>query len=147
MDKIYRKKQTNKIVIWGIILFGVFEIGLFRFVFPSYYTNYLLPIPFYFLILGISVLLVLSRMSRKKIHPGRAIARLMIFNIAQMMLSFIMMTGYYYYITTHKQIVLVAFSIYYIFFMGLKFFVLYNIDKQHKLAKKKQNNTQHVENK
>lgn len=138
MDKIYRKKQTNKIVIWGIILFGILEIGLIRILLPSYYTNYLLFIPVYFLILGISVLLILSRMSRKKIHPGRALARLMIFNVAQMMLSFMILIGCYYFITAHKQIVLIAFGIYYIFFMGLKLFILYNIDKQHKIANRKQ---------
>lgn len=137
MEKVYRKKHSNQVVIGGIILFGILEIGLIRFAYPAYYTHYLLLIPVYFLILGISVLRIMSRMSRKKIHPGRAIARLMIFNVAQMLLSFAILIGYYYFVTVHKQIMLIAFSIFYVFFMGLKFYILYNIDKQHKNAKDK----------
>lgn len=139
MHNVYQKKQSNQIVLWGIILFGIVEIGLIYFALPSYYTHFMLFIPLYFLILGISLLLILSRMSRKKIHPGRALARLMIFNVAQMTLSFFILVLIYYCLPLEKQlknIIVLAFGVYYIFFMGLKLFVLYNIDKQHKIAKK-----------
>jgi uncharacterized membrane protein len=78
-------------------------------------------------------------MKRKRLHPGRAIARLMLFNVAQMILSFFLMFCYYYFIDVQEHTVLIAFSVFYIFFMGLKLFILYNIDKLHKIEKRRQN--------
>jgi hypothetical protein len=142
MDRAYRAKETRKLVIFSIIIFGMLEIGFIRLVYPSYYINYLLLIPVYFLLLGISILLVLSRMKRKRLHPGRAIARLMLFNVAQMLLSFFLMSCYYYFIDVQEHTILIAFSVFYIFFMGLKLFILYNIDKLHKIETKR---LQHAE--
>lgn len=139
MDKVYKEKKIRTFVLLGVIIFGILEIAFIRLVFPSHYTNYLLYIPVYFLILGISVLLVLSRMKRRKLHPGRAIARLMLFNVAQMILSFFVLFIYYHYINIERQVMLVAFCIFYIFFMGVKFFILYHIDKNHKIHKRIQN--------
>ncbi|MDR0575730.1 MAG: hypothetical protein LBG96_17210 [Tannerella sp.] len=139
MDKAYRAKETRKLVIFGIIIFGILELAFVKMVYPSYFTNYLFLIPAYFLVLSISVLLVLSRMKRKRLHPGRAIARLMLFNVAQMILSFILMFCYYYFVDVQEHTILIAFSVFYIFFMGLKLFILYNIDKLHKIEKRRQN--------
>ena len=136
MDKAYNKIKAGKLVIFGIILFGIIETAFIRLAFPSHYTNYLLLIPAYFLILGISVLLVLSRMKRKRLHPGRAIARLMLFNVSQMLLSFILLFCHYYFIDVQEDVILIAFGVFYIFFMGIKMFILYNIDKQHKIHTK-----------
>jgi hypothetical protein len=140
MDRAYRAKETRKLVIFGIVIFGILEVGFIRLVYPTYYTDYLLLIPVYFLLLGISVLLVLSRMKRNRLHPGRAIARLMLFNVAQMLLSFFLMFCYYYFIHVQKHAVLIAFSVFYISFMGLKLFILYNIDKLHKIESKRLQN-------
>ncbi|HCC53065.1 MAG TPA: hypothetical protein DEQ30_14305 [Porphyromonadaceae bacterium] len=137
MERAYRAKETRKLVIFGILIFGILEMGFIRLVYPSHYTNYLLFIPLYFLLLGTSVLLVLSRMKRKRLHPGRAIARLMLFNVAQMLLSFLLMSCYYYFIDVQEHTVLITFSVFYIFFMCLKFFILYNIDKLHKIETKR----------
>ena len=137
MGKVYRAKVLRKLVIYGIILFGTIEVGLIRLVFPASFTTYLLFIPVYFLLLGIFLLLVLSRMKRKRLHPGRALARLMIFNISQMTLSFILMFLYYYFVKEQKDTVLLAFSVYYVFFMCIKLFVIYNIENQHKTEKKR----------
>ena len=137
MDRVYRAKETRQLVLWGIVLFGLVEMGLIRFVFSSYYTNYLLLIPIYFLLLGIGILLLLSRMKRKRLHPGRAIARLMLFNVGQMILSVILMFCYYFYIHVQESTVLLSFGIFYIFFMGIKLFIIYNIDNQHKTEKKR----------
>ncbi|MDR0742838.1 MAG: hypothetical protein LBF05_00555 [Tannerella sp.] len=137
MDKAYRAKDARKLVIFGIIIFGILETGFIRLVYPLYYVDYLLFIPAYFLLLGISILLVLSRMKRKRLHPGRAIARLMLFNVAQMLLSFFLMFCYCYFINVQKHTILIAFSVFYIFFMGLKLFILYNIDKLHKIETKR----------
>ncbi|MDR2679833.1 MAG: hypothetical protein LBC47_03380 [Tannerella sp.] len=133
MEKAYNNKEARKLVIFGIIIFGIIEMSFIRVVLPSYYTNYLLFIPAYFLVLGIIVLLVLSRMKRKQLHPGRAIARLMLFNVSQMLLSFLLMFCYYYFIDVQEHTLLIAFSIFYIFFMGVKMFILYNIDHRHKI--------------
>jgi len=137
MGKVYRAKIIRQLVIYGIILFGVIEVGFIRIVAPTHYTNYLLLIPVYFLLLGISILLILSRMKRKRLHPGRAVARLMLFNISQMTLSFILMFIYYYFVEEHKYTMLLAFSVFYVFFMGIKLFIVYNIDNQHKTEKKR----------
>jgi uncharacterized membrane protein len=137
MDKAYNEAEARKLVIFGIIIFGVIEMAFIRLVFPSYYTNYLLFIPVYFLILGISVLLILLRMKRKRLHPGRAIARLMLFNVSQMLLSFLLLFCYYYLAEVRNHTLLIAFSVFYIFFMGIKMFILYNIDSQHNIHKKR----------
>jgi peptidoglycan/LPS O-acetylase OafA/YrhL len=137
MDRAYRAKETRKLVIFGIIIFGILETGFICLVFPSCYTDYLLYIPVYFLLLGIGILLILSRMKRKRLHPGRAVARLMLFNVAQMLLSFLLLFCYYYFINVQEDTVLIAFSVFYVFFMGLKLFILYNIDKLHKIETKR----------
>jgi hypothetical protein len=134
----------RRLVLYGIIGFGIAEVGLIRFVFPDYYTNNLLYISAYFLLLGVIILPLLSRMKRKRLHPGRAIARLMLFNASQMLLSFILMFIYVYFVDVQKYTMLLAFGAFYIFFMCIKFFIIYNIDNQHKTEKKR---LQHAENK
>jgi len=135
MEETYGDNKTRKHVLGGIIIFGILELALIKWFFPAYFSLNLLFIPAYFLILGVIVLIILSRMRIKKIHPGRAVARLMIFNVAQMTLSFILLFGYYYFSEVKDHTMLFAFCIFYIFFMGLKFSILYNIDKQHKNEK------------
>ena len=142
MDRVYRAKETRKLVLYGILLFGALEVGVIRFFLPAYYSCYLLFVPVYFLLLGIGILLLLSRMKRKRLHPGRAIARLMLFNVAQMLLSMILLYYYYYFIKVQKYTMLLAFSIFYVFFMGIKMFIIYNIDNQHKTEKRR---LQHAE--
>lgn len=137
MERTYKAKATAKLVIFGILLFGILEIAIIYCVMPEYYTHFLLYIPVYFLILGVSILWILRHMQRRKIHPGRAVARLMLFNVAQMMLSFGIMTGYYYLIDVQEHTILIAFSVFYIYFMCMKFYILYNIDKQHKIETKR----------
>jgi len=135
MEKSYGGNKVNWIVLGGIILFGVLELVFIKWLFPASFALRLLFIPAYFLLLGVIVLIILSRMNVKKIHPGRAVARLMLFNVAQMTLSFFLIFGYYYFMNEKDYTILFAFSIFYIFFMGLKFYILYNIDKQHKNEK------------
>jgi len=143
MFRVYRAIEIRRFVLYGIILFGIAEIGFIRFVMPSSYTHLLLLIPAYFLLLGIGVLLLLSRMKRKRLHPGRAIARLMLFNVSQMILSFFLMFLYYYHAEeSHKNIMLLAFGVFYIFFMGVKLFIIFNIDNQHKTEKKRLQNAE-----
>ncbi|MDR2776332.1 MAG: hypothetical protein LBC19_16660 [Tannerella sp.] len=137
MDKAYNKKEAWTVVLFGIIIFGIIEMVFIRVVFPSYYTNFLLLIPVYFLILGVGVLLILSRMRRKRLHPGRAVARLMLFNVSQMIVSFLLLVGYYYFFDVREHTVLFTFSVFYIFFMGIKMFILYNIDHQRNIDIKK----------
>ena len=132
MEKSYGGNNTGRFVLGGIILFGLLELALIRWLFPAYFTLRLLFIPAYFLLLGVIVLVILSRIKVKKIHPGRAVARLMIFNVAQMTLSFLLLFGYYYFTEVKDHTLLFAFCIFYIFFMGIKLSILYNIDKQHK---------------
>jgi hypothetical protein len=141
MDRVYRAKETRKLVLYGILIFGIIETGVIYLLFPSYYSNNLLYIPAYFMVLGISILLLLSRMKRKRLHPGRAIARLMLFNVAQMLLSFILMFCYWYFMKIeNKNVVILSFSVFYVFFMGIKLFIIYNIDNQHKTEKKRLQN-------
>ena len=135
MEKTYGGNNTGRNVLGGIILFGILELVTIKWFFPAYFTLRLLFIPAYFLLLGVIVLIILSRMKVKKIHPGRAVARLMIFNVAQMTLSFFLLFGYYYFTEVKDHAMLFAFCIFYIFFMGIKLSILYNIDKQHKNEK------------
>ena len=142
MFRVYRAIEIRRLVLYGIILFGIAELSFIRFVLPSSYTHSLLLIPAYFLLLGVGILLLLSRMKRKRLHPGRAVARLMLFNVSQMILSFFLMFLYYYLAEDHKYIMLLAFSAFYIFFMGVKLFIIYNIDNQHKTEKKRLQNAE-----
>jgi hypothetical protein len=142
MDKAYNEKEARALVIFGILLFGIVEVAFIRLVLPSCYTNLLLLIPVYFLILGILLLLILTRMKRRRLHPGRAVARLMLFNVSQMLLSFVLMIYYYYFINVQKHAILIAFGVFYVFFLGVKMFILYNIDNQHKIHTKR---TRHAE--
>ncbi|MDR2473590.1 MAG: hypothetical protein LBD53_08560 [Tannerella sp.] len=136
MDKVYRKKQTQRLVLWGILLFGIVEIAFICFVMPQYYTHLLLVIPVYFMLMGYILLYILARFGKQKIHPSKALARLMLFNVVQMMISFAMVFVYFYTAINHKHTILIAFSVYYIFFMGLKLYIFYSIDNQHKKNKK-----------
>ena len=141
MEKTNGRNKIRRFVLSSIILFSILELAFVKWLFPESFTVDLLYIPAYFFILGISVLFVLSRADRKKIHPGRAVARLMLFNVAQITISFILLFCYYYFSPVKDYTILIAFCIFYIFFMGLKFYILYNIDKQHKKEKERQNET------
>ena len=132
MTKTYTEHQIRRLVLFGIILFGIVEVAFFRLVFPASFTCYLLLIPIYFLISGIFILLLLTRIRRRRLHPGRAVARLMLFNVVQMALSFIILFLYYYFVNIHRYTMLIAFSLFYVYFMGIKYFILYNIEKHHK---------------
>lgn len=136
MDKVYGIKLARKLVLYGIILFGIIELSVIYFLFPAYYTHNLLFIPVYFLLFGVCILLILNWMKNKKMHPGHCITLLMFFSLFQMMISFIVMCMYYYLIETHKFTMLFAFSAFYLFFMGIKLFIIYNIEIQHKIDKK-----------
>ncbi|MDR0395434.1 MAG: hypothetical protein LBH77_09780 [Tannerella sp.] len=140
MDKAYKAKETGKLVLFGILIFSILEMGFIRLAFPSHYTDRLLFIPAYFLVLGIVVLLILSRMKRSRLHPARAIGRLMLFNVAQMTLSFFLLFCYYYFVDIQEHTIVIAFSVFYIYFMGIKMFILYNIDKLHKIETKRLQN-------
>jgi len=132
MTKTHTEHQIRRLVLFGIILFGIVEVAFFRLVFPASFTCYLLLIPIYFLISGIFILLLLTRIRRRRLHPGRAVARLMLFNVVQMALSFIILFLYYYFVNIHRYTMLIAFSLFYVYFMGIKYFILYNIEKHHK---------------
>jgi hypothetical protein len=127
--------KLSRVVIAWILAFGVVELGVIRFFFPSHFTPLLFLILPYFCILGILMLLILRQIKRRKIHPGRAVARLMLFNVSQMLLSVMIVIVYSYFIDIERYTMLLAFSIFYIFFMGIKFFIIYNIDRRHKLTK------------
>jgi hypothetical protein len=144
MDKAFNEEEARKLVIFGIILFGIVEVAFIRLVLPSCYTNLLMLIPAYFLLLGVALLLILTRMKRRRLHPGRAVARLMLFNVSQMLLSFLLMIYYYYCINVQKHTILIAFGVFYVFFLGIKMFILYNIDSQHNIHTKR---TRHAEDK
>ena len=137
MEKAYRDKKIEKLVLGDIILFGILELAFIKWLLPAYYTPFLLFVPVYFLALGISLLWVLSRIKRKELPPGREIIQLMLFSVIQMTLSFILIFCYYYFFNVQKNTVLIAFCVYYLFFMGMKFFILYRSGKRHKADEKK----------
>jgi len=132
MDKAYRDKRFYSIVIASIALFGIIEIAVIRCVFPSSYMHLLWLIPAYFLLLGFITLILLRRMKRKKLHPGKAIARLMLFNVSQMLVSFTLLFLFYYFVKDNKNVFIIAFALFYIFFMSIKFYIILDINRQNK---------------
>ena len=133
VSKAYSSKMIRVFVVLSILIFGIIEWAIVYFCYPQYYTPYMLCITPYFLVLGITVLAVVTRLDHKHIHPGRAIARLMLVNAAQFLLSIVFMGLYVYLIDDHRDAFLLTFGIFYIVFMFIKFFVLYNIDHHHKM--------------
>ena len=113
-------KEARRIVIFGTALFGILEIAFIRMVFPSHYTASLLFIPLYFLLSGIGLLLFMRRTK-----PGKAVAMFMLFNIAHITLSFSLLTGYYLFAPEREPALLIAFGVFYLFFMGLKMVIIY----------------------
>jgi len=136
MTKVYSHVTVRRFVLLSIILFGVIEESVLYFGFPEYYTSYTLFIPVYFLLLGISLLLAISRIRSKQLHIGRALARLMLLNVVQLFLSFAVLFYYIRYIDEQRHTFVLLFGLFYIMFLGLKMFVIYNIDSDHKEKKK-----------
>jgi len=137
MHKIYKERETVKLVLFGLIIFGIVELCFIRLVFPDSYSNYLLLVPAYFLLLGVIVLLLLSRMKRNKVNPARAIARMMLFNVIQILVSFLLLFMVHYLYDFKDYAMLISFFVFYIFFMGIKLFILYDIDKRYQIDKKR----------
>lgn len=136
MDRTYKEKEIGKILLGSILLFGIVELALIKMLFPAYYTHYMLFIPVYFLMLSVGMLFMLSQIKRKAVQPRREIALLMLFNASQMLLSLILVFCYYLLIKVQRISMLIAFFIFYLFFLGLKLFALYHMDKLHKAEKK-----------
>ncbi|MDR3251919.1 MAG: hypothetical protein LBT42_09700 [Tannerella sp.] len=130
MDKNYRGEKVILLFIMGIIFAGIGATNLIRSVFPDIYTGYLWIIPAYFLLSGVVLYILLSHIVRGGIQPARAVARLMVFNAAQMVVSFALVACYVYFIDMQRKTVLVSFVIYYVLFMGLKMFILLNVNKK-----------------
>jgi hypothetical protein len=115
-------KEARIIVLFGTALFGILEIAFIRTVFPSHYTASLLFIPLYFLLSGIGLLLFLQQ----RVKPGKAVAMFMLFNIAHITLSFSLLLGYYYIFASAREPAwLIAFGVFYLFFMALKMVIIY----------------------
>jgi hypothetical protein len=83
------------------------------------------------------VLLLLSRMKRNKVNPARAIARMMLFNVIQILVSFLLLFMVHYLYDFKDYALLISFFVFYIFFMGIKLFILYDIDKRYQIDKKR----------
>ena len=137
MSSAYSHKTVNTFVLGSILMFGVIELAIVYWLFPKSYTSYMLLTPVYFLLLGLTVLLALSRIESKRLHPGRAVARLMLLNTSQFILSASLLFYYVYRINVQRRAFLLTFGLFYIWFMCVKLFVLYNIDSQHKHHKKR----------
>jgi len=136
MTKVYSHITVRRFVLICIILFGVIELSVLYWGFPEYYTKYVFFIPAYFLFLGVSLLLSISRIRTKQLHIGRAHARLMLLNVVQLFLSFGILFYYIRYINEQRHTFVLLFGLYYIMFLGLKMFVFYNIDSDYKDKKK-----------
>lgn len=143
MTKVYSHITVRRFVIISIILFGVIGVSVVYFGFPEYYTKYILYIPVYFLLLGISLLLLISRIRSKQLHIGRALARLMLLNACQLFVSFIVLVCYVRYIDEQRDTFVLLFGLYYILFLGLKLFVFYNIDSDYKEKKELEKQKMH----
>ena len=136
MSSAYSHKTVNTFVLGNILVFGIIELAVVYRFFPKSYTSYMLLNPVYFFLLGLTVLLAVSRIESKRLHPGRAVARLMLLNTSQFILSACLLFYYVYRIHVQCRAFLLTFGLFYIWFMCVKLFVLYNIDSQHKHHKR-----------
>jgi len=107
-------------------------VGLLKLFLPAYYTHYLFSIPAYFLFVSFVLLFLLSRMKHFKLKTGRILTLLMLFNVGQMTLSFVLLFCYYYFIKVQMFMMLLIFSIFYFVFMGLKFHIMQNFERSKK---------------
>lgn len=136
MEQTYSHKVVNTVVMGGIALFGVLELMAVRLFFAEHYSRHLLLIPVYYMVLGAAVLLLVSRIESRRLHPGRAVARIMLLNVSQLLLSIGLLMAYVYFTGEDHSTFLLVFGLFYIWFMCLKVFVFYNIEHQHKHAKR-----------
>jgi uncharacterized membrane protein YhaH (DUF805 family) len=136
MTRAYTPWQVRRFVMLSILLFGIATETALYFGFPEYCTRYTVFIPVYFLLLGLSLLFALSRMQARRLHPGRALARLMILNVSQLFLSAVILFVYIRCIDVQRNTFLIVFGLFYVWFLGLKMFVLCNIDRHHQERKK-----------
>ena len=130
MDRANNKQKTEIRILGGIILLGIVVVASMKWLFPANYTPYLWLIPANFLVMGIGLMLLFSPEKRKRLNPGREIALLMLFSVGQMILSFSLLFCYYFFIQEQKNTMLITFCIFYLFFIGLKFFIFLSIDKR-----------------
>jgi len=97
-----------------------------------YYSHYLWLIPAYFIMISAGMLLLFSWMKRVKMPPGREIALLLLFIVGSMALSFFLLFCYYRFVQVQKSSILILFCIFYVLFIGLKFYLLKNFDRKAK---------------
>ncbi|MDR0757784.1 MAG: hypothetical protein LBF85_08060 [Tannerella sp.] len=135
--KVYTRRKVNRIVLTGIALFGLIEEAALYFFFPQHYTPYTIFIPFYFLLLALSLLWALSHFRVERIHIGRALARMMLLSSSQFITSVAVLVCYISFVGVHKNTFVLVFGIYYIWFMVLKTFVFYNMEHYNKIRQLK----------
>ncbi|MDR1813512.1 MAG: hypothetical protein LBR18_01515 [Tannerella sp.] len=112
--------MTRLLVLASVIIFGIAELLVIRFCFPEHFSLVLMIIPAYFLIFAVILLSLISHIKRKKIKPGRAFSLLMLFNMAQMLVSFTALACYYIFSEVKDHTFLIAFGIFYFFFLIIK---------------------------
>ncbi|MDR1602286.1 MAG: hypothetical protein LBS42_07660 [Tannerella sp.] len=135
--KVYTRKDVIRIVLTGIILFGVIEEAVLYFFFPLHYTHYTVFIPFYFILLALSLLWALAYFRTEQIHIGRALARMMLLTVSQFITSIVVLACCILFVGEHKNTFVIAFGIYYIWFLVLKLFVFYNMERYNKIRQSK----------
>ncbi|MDR2120068.1 MAG: hypothetical protein LBP64_04240 [Tannerella sp.] len=133
--KIYRRREVNRIVLTGVVLFGLLEEAAICFLFPQYYTCYMLFIPCYFLLLAVSLLWGMAHFRAEQIHIRRALARMMLLNVSQFITSAAIIVCYALFVGEQKNAFILAFGLYYIWFLGLKLFVFYNMEHFNKFKR------------
>ncbi|MDR1330985.1 MAG: hypothetical protein LBK07_02675 [Tannerella sp.] len=131
--RAYKRKEVIRIVLTGIVLFGIIEEMALYFFFPQYYTSCTILIPFYFLLLALSMLWVLAHFRPERIHIGRALARMMLLTVSQFITSIAALMCYIFFVGVQKNAFVLAFGIYYIWFLVLKIFVFYNMEHYNKI--------------
>jgi hypothetical protein len=135
--KVYKRREVNRIVLTGIILFGAIEEAALYFFFPQHYTHYTIFIPFYFLLLALILLWALAHFRMERIHIRRALARTMLLSVSHFMISVAALVCYIFLIGVHKNTFVLVFGIYYIWFLVLKVFVFYNMEHYNKIKRSK----------
>ncbi|MDR1408420.1 MAG: hypothetical protein LBJ23_10315 [Tannerella sp.] len=133
-EKVYRRKDVNRIVLAGTVLFGIVEETALYFFLPQYYTPYTIFIPCYFVLLALSLLWALSHFRVERIHIGRALARMMLLSASQFITSIAALVCYIVFVGVQKNTFVLVFGIYYIWFLALKMFVFYNMEHYHKIT-------------
>jgi hypothetical protein len=120
--------KDSIITIGLVILLSVILLAVFYYAMPQYYTGYIFLIPVFFLFLAVFLLFISWIVKKRKVSINHSMQFIMSYNTAQLLLSIGFMLFYAYFININTNPFLISFGLFYLLFMGIKYYIFNNMD-------------------